>query len=64
MYDIQGKWLARNLNPRTVSIHDPDTEKGGRYNVVRIDGVRVRAKGKQPERFNNIAFTDPNFHDD
>ena len=29
MYVLQKKWLARDLNPRTVSIHDPDTEKGG-----------------------------------
>ena len=61
LYDLQKKWLAKELNPRTISIQDPDTEKGGRYDVVRINGVRVKTKGKQKEMFTNIAFMNPTF---
>jgi len=44
LYDLQEKWLSKELKPRTISIHDPDNEKGGRYDVVRVNGVRIKVK--------------------
>ena len=61
LYSLQEKWLAKELNPRTVSIHDPDDKKGGRYDVIRINGVRTKIKGQQKEIITNVAFMNPTF---
>lgn len=59
LFDLQKKWLANDFNPRAISIHDPDPDKAGQYNVIRIDGVRVKMKGNQKETFTKTAFMDP-----
>ena len=46
LYNLQEKWLSKELKPRTVSIHDSDDKQGGRYDVVRVNGVRTKIKGQ------------------
>ena len=58
---LQDQRLTKHLNPRVISIHEPDCTNEGRYRVLRINGVRTKSRGSQSTKVTNLAFLDPTF---
>ena len=56
---LQDKWLAKEHNPLVISLHEPDNTEEGRYRVVRVNGRRIRTRGPNPKRLQQVAFMDP-----
>lgn len=58
---LQDRWLNKGGNHKVVSIHDQEVPDVGRQREMRVNGKRIRIRGRRIKCVSTISWVDPSF---